>query len=101
LRFDEVEHHLHRHRGVYRGAALFQDIAAGLGGQRVVGHHHVAARGRHRLAGETGGDLRRPVFARRARVVDLASGRGLQAGLFGHQVFVIVAAASRKQGKRQ
>jgi hypothetical protein len=46
LRFDQRQHHLHRNRCIERRAAGAQDLAAGLGGQRVGCCRHVPGGGR-------------------------------------------------------
>ena len=58
LRFDESEHHLGADQGVGRGAALAQDLAGHLGGERVGGRHREGG-GAHRghAAAVAGGDL--------------------------------------------
>jgi hypothetical protein len=45
LRLDQREHHLNRDGGVEGGAAVAQHREAGLGGERMAGGDHVAARG--------------------------------------------------------
>ena len=45
LRFDQAQHRLHGDGSIHGGAAGLEHIAAGLGGQRGVGYHHVLAGG--------------------------------------------------------
>ena len=49
LRLDEPEHQLHRDRRVDRRAALTQNLAAGLGRERMRGHRHVPRANRESL----------------------------------------------------
>ena len=80
LRFDQAQHHLHRHRRVDGVAARLQHLVAGVGGQRVGGGDGEFFGGPAGLVGPARSALGRDRRGRRRRVAEVAA-----AGATGQQ----------------